>query len=188
MSARYEELIKAEALELLKQEQIKQQKQLQVQSQAQEAHLCRLTNFLPKIGNYAESLEYIDLAAEDRQILDALVKWIEGKPLDNWSQEEKRVIKFFRAVSRSGVPTTQITRTKEGCTRWEYTSLTLRVKGAKAGVLSVLMNKSINDDDLLALQKLGAEGWELVSVIQVSYGVYGAEATDAAIAFLKRLL
>jgi hypothetical protein len=104
MTAKYEEVITHEATQLFMQQSAEHEKKLR---EAQETHASLLISFLPKLDSYTETTEYIDLPAPDRQALDALVNYIQQKPLDAWSESEKRVIKFYRTATRSGIPQTQ---------------------------------------------------------------------------------
>lgn len=70
--------------------------------------------------------------------------------------------------------------------KFEYTYLTVKVTGAKTGILSGFFDKGIDNDNFVQLKTLGRAGWKLISVIPITHGAVGSLATDAAICFLIR--
>lgn len=69
---------------------------------------------------------------------------------------------------------------------WDYYVLPLKVSGTTAGIISVFTSKNVKEESSLELARLGAEGWELISVIPVTAGAIGTSWSNAALAFLKR--
>lgn len=72
--------------------------------------------------------------------------------------------------------------------RWEYHALSIEISGTTLGVLSVFTEKEVKSDSACRIAELGAQGWELVSVIPVTAGAVGSSWSNAGIAFFKRRL
>ena len=68
-------------------------------------------------------------------------------------------------------------------TKWEYREVVLRLKTKMAVISEKNLLQGLMQDDSEELNKLGAEGWELVAVIP--YMRTGADAT-AGVAIMKR--
>jgi hypothetical protein len=69
---------------------------------------------------------------------------------------------------------------------YEYTTLTLKIKGASSGVFSYWMNKGLTDESLKDLKRMGNNDWELVSAMPLAVGALAGQWVDSAIAFFKR--
>lgn len=74
---------------------------------------------------------------------------------------------------------------------WEYTTLTLRISRAKSKVPGFFnrgqLIRQVDAESEAAMNVLGQDGWELVSVTAVDFGTYGGEGDGYAAAFFKRL-
>ncbi|MDA1043682.1 MAG: DUF4177 domain-containing protein [Verrucomicrobia bacterium] len=75
--------------------------------------------------------------------------------------------------------------------RWEYTTLTLRISRSKSKVPGFFnrgqMVRQVDPAGEAAMNELGQQGWELVSVSPLEFGTYGGEGDGYAAAFFKRL-
>lgn len=73
--------------------------------------------------------------------------------------------------------------------RWEYRTLTLRISRSKSKMPGFFnrgeLIRQVDPDSVNALNEIGAEGWELVSVSPLEFGTYGGGDGYAA-AFFKR--
>jgi hypothetical protein len=74
---------------------------------------------------------------------------------------------------------------------WEHATAVLRFKEKSFAMTRKEVVQGLDDDSAATLQTLGAQGWELVTVLPFSTGGVGmfsnaTAKTDAAISFLKR--
>jgi len=69
---------------------------------------------------------------------------------------------------------------------FEYTTITVKILGARSGMFSVFQNKGLSPESDRALVEMGRMGWELTGVIPLAVGAVGGQWVDSAICFFKR--
>jgi len=69
----------------------------------------------------------------------------------------------------------------------EYQTITVKIKGARSGIVSFFQSKSFDEESFRYLQELGKLGWEVASCIPITHGALNSVSTDAAILILKRI-
>jgi hypothetical protein len=70
--------------------------------------------------------------------------------------------------------------------RWDYYVQCLKISGASSGIISAFTDKGLKEESCVELANLGANGWELVSIVPITTGAIGATWSNSALAFLKR--
>jgi hypothetical protein len=107
---KYEAIILREATKVMqkteaeKQEKAKTAERLKTETLNREKARARYESFLEsivtKIRGYPADVDYITLSAEDRKLFEDTFKKIEKKPLDDWSEAEKILFRFWRKLPR----------------------------------------------------------------------------------------
>lgn len=77
-----------------------QSKQAVTKAALEAAEKKRLHDATLRISEFNPDIDYIGLSSEERQLYGLLSKKIERKPLDDWTNDEKCVYRFWHNLSR----------------------------------------------------------------------------------------
>lgn len=141
------------------------------------------------MGEVASGYTYFDFSETDRAEIEAWSHWLSDVPLGQWTIWHLEVARFLEKIPlRTEVLSKVGTKLNltQSRSKWEYLTISAGVKGAGAGVLSVVMNQSLVEASFNKLQALGDDGWEVVSASPIVYGALSAVSTSTIVIILKR--
>lgn len=104
---RYEERIQEEAMRLhdeLQMEEREKSKQARIKAGLEAAEKKRLHEVAQRILQFGPEVDYIGLSGEERLLYGLLSRQIERKPLDDWTNDEKCVYRFWHGLRPPDLP------------------------------------------------------------------------------------